>query len=215
MSIPKPLKKAINPFYAIFFRKFPPALKRFSLRKLGAKVPSSCIIHKNALVEGKLKNLMIGNNVVIRESTIIRVFGEMIIEDNVYIRENCGIGPGHVLDNHRKVRIGKNTRINSGVYIETTGGIDIGEDVTITGGTAIFTHEHNMKKDKPILQQGITPVFDTIIGNDVFIGHGSVILGGLKIGDGAVTGAKSVVTKDVEPYTIVAGNPAKVIGERK
>lgn len=55
---------------------------------------------------------------------------------------------------------------------------------------------------------------DVIIGNDVWIGYGSTILSGVKIGNGAVIGAKSVVTKDVEPYSIVAGNPIKFIKNR-
>lgn len=56
---------------------------------------------------------------------------------------------------------------------------------------------------------------DVTIGNDVWIGHGTMILSGVTIGDGAVIGAGSIVTKDVSPYSIVAGNPAKIIGERK
>jgi len=52
------------------------------------------------------------------------------------------------------------------------------------------------------------------IGNDVWIGHGAIILSGVTIGDGAIIGAGSIVTKDVEPYSIVAGNPAKIIHER-
>ncbi|HON07886.1 MAG TPA: CatB-related O-acetyltransferase [Verrucomicrobiota bacterium] len=55
---------------------------------------------------------------------------------------------------------------------------------------------------------------DVIIGNDVWIGYQSLILSGVKIGDGAVIAARSVVTKDVDPYTIVAGNPARVIRRR-
>jgi virginiamycin A acetyltransferase len=55
---------------------------------------------------------------------------------------------------------------------------------------------------------------DTIVGNDVWIGMDTTILAGVKIGDGAIIGAKSVVTKDVEPYTVVGGNPAKVIKKR-
>lgn len=52
------------------------------------------------------------------------------------------------------------------------------------------------------------------IGNDIWIGNGSKILSGVTIGDGAIIGAYSIVTKDVEPFSIVAGNPAKVIGSR-
>ena len=55
---------------------------------------------------------------------------------------------------------------------------------------------------------------DTIVGNDVWIGYEATIMPGVKIGDGAIVAAKSVVTKDVEPYTIVGGNPAKVIRKR-
>lgn len=55
---------------------------------------------------------------------------------------------------------------------------------------------------------------DIIIGNDVWIGMNALILPGVSIGDGAVIGAESVVTKSVEPYRIVAGNPARVVGKR-
>lgn len=54
----------------------------------------------------------------------------------------------------------------------------------------------------------------TIIGNDVWIGSNAVVMAGLTIGDGAVIGAGSVVTKDVPPYAIVAGNPAKILRYR-
>lgn len=64
------------------------------------------------------------------------------------------------------------------------------------------SHCNNIKRD------------DLIIGNDVYIGIGSRILSGITIGDGAVIGAYSVVTKDVEPYTVVGGNPAKFIKKR-
>ncbi|MBQ6467335.1 MAG: CatB-related O-acetyltransferase [Clostridia bacterium] len=55
---------------------------------------------------------------------------------------------------------------------------------------------------------------DTVIGNDVWIGQNAVILPGVHIGDGAIIGANSVVGSNVEPYTIVAGNPAKVLRKR-
>ncbi|GAA4806823.1 CatB-related O-acetyltransferase [Litoribaculum gwangyangense] len=55
---------------------------------------------------------------------------------------------------------------------------------------------------------------DTIIGNDVWIGHDATIMPGVYIGDGAIIASKAVVTKNVEPYTIVGGNPAKLIKKR-
>jgi len=55
---------------------------------------------------------------------------------------------------------------------------------------------------------------DVIIGNDVWFGYGAMIMSGITIGDGAVIGAGAVVTKDVEPYSIVAGNPAQLIRKR-
>lgn len=66
----------------------------------------------------------------------------------------------------------------------------------------------NNKLDHP-LSNG-----DVVIGNDVWIGYNSTIMSGIKIGDGAVIAAGSVVTKDVDPYTIVGGNPAKLIKKR-
>lgn len=55
---------------------------------------------------------------------------------------------------------------------------------------------------------------DTLVGNDVWIGHDATIMPGIRIGDGAVIGAKAVVTRDVAPYTIVGGNPAVEIRRR-
>lgn len=55
---------------------------------------------------------------------------------------------------------------------------------------------------------------DTVIGNDVWIGHNATIMPGVTIGDGAVIATNATVTKDVEPYTIVGGNPAQIIKNR-
>ncbi|OGF46137.1 MAG: chloramphenicol acetyltransferase [Candidatus Firestonebacteria bacterium RIFOXYC2_FULL_39_67] len=55
---------------------------------------------------------------------------------------------------------------------------------------------------------------DTVIGNDVWLGYDALIMPGIKIGDGAIIASRSVVTKDVPPYTVVGGNPAKPIKQR-
>lgn len=61
---------------------------------------------------------------------------------------------------------------------------------------------------------GYRPAGDTVIGNDVWIGSEALILPGITIGDGAMIGARAVVTKPVEPYAVVAGNPARQIRKR-
>lgn len=73
----------------------------------------------------------------------------------------------------------------------------------------IYSSEHDINAED--FHATLAPVK---IGDYVFIGPRSIILAGVTIGDGAIVGAGAVVTKDVEPYTIVGGVPAKVIGER-
>ena len=72
---------------------------------------------------------------------------------------------------------------------------------------------HGWENYTPTLEQ-LPFKGDTIIGNDVWIGMDTVIMPGIKIGDGAIIAAKSVITNDVEPYTIVGGNPGKKIKNR-
>ncbi len=81
-------------------------------------------------------------------------------------------------------------------------GIHIGSHSWIAGKTLIMAHDYCRDKK-----------FDTYIGERCFIGAKSIILPGVKIGDEVIVGAGSVVTKDVPSYSIVAGNPAKVIRE--
>lgn len=63
-------------------------------------------------------------------------------------------------------------------------------------------------------ENGYLPAGNTVIGNDVWIGSEAIIMPGVTIGDGAVTGTRALVTRDVEPYSIVGGNPARIIRHR-
>lgn len=109
------------------------------------------------------------------------------------------------------------------VNVEVGAFCSISNNVVIGGGN----HPINWVSTSPAFYKGrdsiskrlATLEYDssdahTIIGNDVWIGNGVLIKPGVIIGDGAVLGMGSVVTKDVEPYTIVGGNPAKVIRKR-
>ncbi|RFC64135.1 type B chloramphenicol O-acetyltransferase [Fulvimarina endophytica] len=63
-------------------------------------------------------------------------------------------------------------------------------------------------------RNGFEPAGDTVIGNDVWIGSEAIIMPGVKVGDGAVIGTRALVARDVEPYAIVGGNPARTIRKR-
>lgn len=78
----------------------------------------------------------------------------------------------------------------------------------------IFTEEHNGTSHTWVKTSTIEPFKRTTIGNDVWIGQRVMVMGGIKVGDGAVVGAGAIVTKDVPPYAIVAGVPARIIRYR-
>ena len=74
-------------------------------------------------------------------------------------------------------------------------------------------HKHD-RLDIPMIEQGSSETYPVIIGNDVWIGRRAIIMPGVTIGDGVIIGAGAVVTKNVEPYVVVAGVPAKVVKKR-
>lgn len=106
---------------------------------------------------------------------------------------------------------------NSGIGVNSliSSGVTIGNDVMMGPDCMIFTQNHSTTDTTaPMWRQGFTEKRNVRIGNDVWIGARVIILPGVTIGDGAVIGAGSIVTHDVNPYTIVAGNPARVIRRR-
>ncbi len=80
--------------------------------------------------------------------------------------------------------------------------------------TGFSTYPFKVFKPETMMAYIDLPSKDTLVGNDVWIGHGATIMPGVTIGDGAIIATAAVVTKDVAPYTIVGGNPAKPIRRR-
>ncbi len=105
--------------------------------------------------------------------------------------------------------IGKFCMIASGAAFIMNGANHLTEAISAYPFAIFGNAWANAMEDKTYPNKG-----DTHIGNDVWIGHQATIMAGVTIGDGAIIAAHSVVTKDVPPYTIVGGNPAKMIRKR-
>ncbi len=92
----------------------------------------------------------------------------------------------------------------------------MGDNVIIAPQVAILGPGHRYsRRDMTIISQGVYPKGSLSIGDDVWIGRGATILGNVsRIGTGAVIGAQAVVTRDVPDYAVVAGNPARIVGNR-
>jgi acetyltransferase-like isoleucine patch superfamily enzyme len=116
------------------------------------------------------------------------------------------------LEGKGQIEIGNDVSINSFVHIWGYGGVKIGNRVLIATHTAITSLTHDYTYDiirfAPIIAKQV------IIEDDVWIGSNSVINPGVTLGKGAVVGAGAVVTKDVPPYAIVVGVPARILKYR-
>lgn len=104
--------------------------------------------------------------------------------------------------------IGKFCQIASGVRFIMNGSNHAMNGVS-TYPFKVFGGQWSSKDPMHVVNKG-----DTVIGNDVWIGNSATIMQGIKIGDGAIIGTNSLITKNVEPYTIVGGNPAREIRKR-
>ncbi len=136
------------------------------------------------------ENVSIGRSVYVGHQTILKGYfkNELIIEDGSWIGQQC--------------------------FFHAAGGIRIGENVGIGPGVRILTSVHEEAgRELPILHAPLrfSPV---VIQPDADIGVGAILLPGVTIGQGAQVGAGAVVTRDVEAYSVVAGNPAKPLRMR-
>lgn len=128
------------------------------------------------------------------------------------VGKNCKIYPRVNLGDGNGITIGDNCRINENVYIE---GAVIGNYVMIAPNVTIYSSTHIfLSTEIPMVMQGQTKEVASIIEDDVWIGNRVIIMPGLKIGTGSIIGAGAVVTKNVEPFSIVGGVPAKLIRKR-
>jgi acetyltransferase-like isoleucine patch superfamily enzyme len=147
---------------------------------------------------------------------------KIAVRSGVVLGRNVHIGPGSILSAPRRIDIGDDVYVGKYCTIQCDG--RIGRWVLIANNVGIIgrrDHDHR-QVGVPIRhathiedpERPIRPVDVIEIEDDVWIGYGAVILSGIRIGRGAIIAAGSVVTSGVPPYSIVGGNPAKVVGRR-
>jgi maltose O-acetyltransferase len=122
--------------------------------------------------------------------------------NNFKIWGNCNI------KNPQNIKIGNNVSLNDGCYLNGLGEIEIGNDVAISANSIVVSTSldpNTLKHKKEHINKKI------VIGNNVQIGAGAIILAGVKIGDNVLVGAGTTVTKNIESNCIVVGNPAKIL----
>lgn len=125
----------------------------------------------------------------------------------VIIRKNAYFGSG------REIELGDYSEIGLNAYM--TSDIKIGRHVLMGPNVTILSLNHAFEDpDEPIHLQGTTGRRPVVIEDDVWIGTYSILLPGVLIGKGSVIGAGSVVTRSLPPYSVAAGNPARVIRQR-
>ena len=132
-----------------------------------------------------------------------------------HVGDNVSIQPDVYLFNVDKLSLGNNVSIHPLSYIEASGGVTIGNDVSVAHGVTIMSESHVYSDiNLPIKDQSLS--FQEVkICDNVWIGEKAVVRAGRNIGTGSIIGAGAVVTKDVAPFSIMAGVPATVLKKRK
>jgi acetyltransferase-like isoleucine patch superfamily enzyme len=165
-----------------------------------------------------LNKLTCGKNLIIEDNVYINALSKTGINlgTNVTIQRDCILICTGVIRNLGKgISIANNVGLNARVYLGGQGGIEIGENVIIGPDVKIFSENHNYKmanifiKDQGENRKGVK------IGNDCWIGSGSIILDGVNLSSGCVVAAGSVVTKSFQAFSVIGGTPAKIIKTRE
>ena len=168
------------------------------------------------LVFGKLKVAVgevgesVGNAVISRlPSHDIRLFLYRHIF-RTKIGRNSSVHMGCEFFMPQRIRIGSNTVVGWDCVLDGRGKLVIKDNVDIANNVFIFTAMHDPQHPKYRYQKK-----KVVIGSNVWLSSRAMILPGVSVGEGAVVSAGAVVTRNVPPYTIVAGVPARIIGFRK
>jgi acetyltransferase-like isoleucine patch superfamily enzyme len=164
------------------------------------------------------KNLSVGTDTIIEDGVEINCLAKDGIKfgNRVTIGKNAIIRPSNIYGGPigDGLEIGNNSNIGPFNYIGCSGKITIGNNVMMSPGVSIYAENHNFSSSTlPMKEQGVTVQFVNI-QDDCWLASNCIILAGVTVGKGSVVAAGAVVTKDVAPYSVVAGSPAVVIKSR-
>lgn len=166
--------------------------------------------HKNLITFGR--TTFIGDNV---EIFALSVYG-VRLGDNVSIHRNTIIEcTGGIRSIGEGLVIGNNVGFSPNCYIQVRGKVEIGNNVIFGPRVSIFSESHNFSETNSFVNEQGETRKGVHIKDGVWVGSNAIILDGVIIGENAIIAAGSVVNKDVPPYSIVAGVPAKIIKNRK
>jgi acetyltransferase-like isoleucine patch superfamily enzyme len=162
-------------------------------------------------------NIKLGNGVYLDVGTYLHACPNGIeLGDNTLVMHGAVLHVYNFRDMpHSGIRIGQDCLVGEYSVIRGQGGVEIGDRVYTSPFTQIIAVNHVFDDaTRPFVEQGITAQ-GIVIEDDVWLGAGAVITDGVRIGKGAVVAAGAVVTKDVEPHTVVGGVPARLIKKIK
>ncbi len=165
------------------------------------------------------KQLYCGNNFIAERGCEINCISEngLHFGEKVTIGSYALIRPSNIYGGSKGhgLKVGDYSNIGPYAYIGCSGNITIGNNVMISPRVSIYSENHNFDKPNELLKdQGVKRTYCRI-EDDCWIAANSVILAGVTVGKGSVVAAGSVVTKDIPPYSIVAGNPARILKSRR
>ena len=129
----------------------------------------------------------------------------------------AAISPNAAFSNPERIEAGRGLRLGARCTLwagHATGRIVIGNDVLFGPDVMVTAAGYRFNDGHPVTDQAMDEA-DVIIGNDVWLSTGVIVLPGVTIGDGAIIGAGAIVTKDIPAMAIAVGAPAKVVGDRK
>ncbi len=187
------------------------ALRRLLFRRVFARMGANVQIQPGAEFIGA-EHIEIGNEVNIHRDVRIRSFGsssKVVIGDCVELDRGIDIKIHH----DGEVEIGDRTYI--GPYTCLSGNyIKIGKDCLIASHSGIYANNHGLADPTLKIREQDSTYKGIVIEDDCWLGSGVRVLDGVTIGQGSVIGAGAVVTKDIAPYSVAVGVPAKVISRR-